>query len=109
MKQDIATRHEPMRQRLFVADPEGDPPRVAEGRRRELFFEVPFSVAQQDAQGGVADDRFEGWQGIEFELRFFEGFSKARTWMDEPLRKELDALCGNARIRSRLATKKTTE
>jgi hypothetical protein len=46
-----------MRQRLFVADPEGDPPRVADGRRRELFFEFPFSVAQQYAQGGVGDDQ----------------------------------------------------
>jgi hypothetical protein len=54
--------------------------------------------------------RFEGWEGIEFQLRFFEGFSKARIWITGPLRKELDALCRNARIRrSRSASTKTEE
>jgi hypothetical protein len=48
--------------------------------------------------------RFEGWQSIEFELRFFEGFSKARTWLIGPIRKELDELCRHARIRKSVST-----
>ena len=52
--------------------------------------------------------RFEGWEDIEFQLRFFDGFPKARTWITGPLRRELDVLCRNARIRrSRSASTKT--
>jgi hypothetical protein len=68
---------------------------------RELKEHV-LRRARELAESG----RFEGWQGIEFQLRFFDGFTKARTWITGPIRKELDALCRNARIRrSRSATK----
>jgi hypothetical protein len=73
-------------------------------QRRDLKEHV-LRRAKELADSG----RFEGWQGIEFQLRFFEGFAKARTWIDGPLRKELDALCRNPRIRSRLASRKTAE
>jgi hypothetical protein len=73
-------------------------------KRRDLKEHV-LRRARELAESG----RFEGWEGIEFQLRFFEGFSKARIWIDGPLRKELDAVCRNARIWSRLAASKTAE
>jgi hypothetical protein len=85
---------------LSLVNP-GMPLRV---KRREQK-EYVLRRARELADSG----RFEGWESIEFQLRFFEGFAKARTWIDGPLRKELDALCRNARIWSRLASKKTAE
>jgi len=44
--------------------------------------------------------RFERWQGIEFELRFVEGFPEAGVWLgNRPIREELDILCQRARSR----------
>jgi hypothetical protein len=63
-------------------------------KRREQKEQV-LRRARELAESG----RFEGWQGIEFQLRFFDGFPKARTWITGPLRKELNSLCRNARIR----------
>jgi hypothetical protein len=49
--------------------------------------------------------RFEGWLGIEFELRYVEGFQKARIWLDYgPIREELDILCRYARTRKSAST-----
>jgi hypothetical protein len=48
--------------------------------------------------------RFSGWLSIEFELRFFEGFPKARIWLVGPNRKELNNLCRHARIRKSAST-----
>jgi hypothetical protein len=79
----------------------GAPPRL---KRRDLKEHV-LRRARELADSG----RFDGWQGIEFQLRFFEGFPRARIWIDGPLRKELDALCRNARIWSRSASTKTAE
>jgi hypothetical protein len=73
-------------------------------KRRDLKEHV-LRRARELAESG----RFDGWHSIEFQLRFFEGFTRARIWIDGPLRKELDALCRNARIWSRLASTKTTE
>jgi hypothetical protein len=53
-------------------------------RKRELKVHV-LRRARKLAESG----RFEGWQGIEFELRFFEGFPKPRIWLVGPNRKEL--------------------
>jgi hypothetical protein len=78
----------------------GTPVRYKRGEQKEYVLRR----ARELAESG----RFEGWQSIEFQLRFFEGFSKTRVWMDGPLRKELDVLCRNARIRSRSASRKTT-
>jgi hypothetical protein len=83
-----------------MSDP-GIPVRL---KRRDLKEHV-LRRARELADSG----RFEGWEGIEFQLRFFEGFPRARIWIDGPLRKELDALCRNARIWSRLASTKTAE
>jgi hypothetical protein len=47
---------------------QGVPPRL---KRRDLKEHV-LHRARELAESG----RFEGWQGIEFQLRFFEGFSK---------------------------------
>jgi hypothetical protein len=41
--------------------------------------------------------RFERWQAIEFELRFIEGLPEARV--SEPIRRELDILCRQAKSR----------
>ena len=79
----------------------GTPLRSKRGEQKEHVLRR----ARELADSG----RFEGWQGIEFQLRFFEGSSKARLWINGPIRKELDVLCRNARIRSRLASKKTAE
>jgi hypothetical protein len=68
-------------------------------KRRELKEHV-LRRARELAESG----RFEGWQGIEFELRFFEGFPKARTWLTGPIRRELDYLCRHARIRKSVST-----
>jgi hypothetical protein len=73
-------------------------------KKRELKEHV-LRRARQLAESG----RFEGWQGVEFELRFFEGFSKARIWLVGPFRRELDVLCRNARIWSRSASTKRAE
>jgi hypothetical protein len=63
-------------------------------KKRELKEHV-LRRARELAESG----RFEGWQGIEFELRFFEGFPKARTWLIGPFRRELDDLCRQAKSR----------
>jgi hypothetical protein len=53
---------------------------------------------------------FEGWQGIAFHLEFFDGFSRAHISISGALKKELNSLCRNARIRrSRMASRKTVE
>jgi hypothetical protein len=80
-----------------------EPGTALRSTRRDLKEHV-LRRARELAESG----RFEGWQGIEFQLRFFDGFSRARIWINGPVRKELDALCGNARIRrSRSASTKT--
>jgi hypothetical protein len=44
--------------------------------------------------------RFSGWLGIEFELRYGEGFELARVWLDyAPLREELDIICRQAQAK----------
>jgi hypothetical protein len=68
-------------------------------KKRELKEHV-LCRARELAESG----RFEGWQGIEFELRFFEGFPKARTWLIGPIRRELDDLCRHAQIRKSVST-----
>jgi hypothetical protein len=74
-------------------------------KKRELK-EYVLRRARELAESG----RFEGWQGIEFELRFFEGFPKARIWLIGPIRRELVHLCRNARIRKSVSTSmKTTK
>ena len=74
-------------------------------KKRELKEHV-LRRARTLAESG----RFEGWQGIEFELRFFEGFPKARIWLIGPIRRELNDLCRHARIRkSASASTKTTK
>ena len=72
-------------------------------KRRELKGHV-LRRARELAESG----RFEGWQGIEFELRFFEGFPKARTWLIGPFRRELDDLCRQAKSR-KLTTKRAAK
>jgi hypothetical protein len=71
-----------------------EPDTVLRLKRREQK-EYVLQRARELAESG----RFDGWQSIEFELRFFEGFAKARVWISGPLRKELNSLCRNARIR----------
>lgn len=45
--------------------------------------------------------RFDRWLNVEWELRFEEGFSEARQWLDSSfLRKELDGLCAKAKERT---------
>jgi hypothetical protein len=68
-------------------------------KRRDLKEHV-LRRARELAESG----RFEGWQGIEFELRFFEGFPRARIWLTGPFRRELDDLCRHARIRKSVST-----
>jgi hypothetical protein len=47
--------------------------------------------------------RFTGWMGIEFELRYTEGFELARAWLDyEPVREELNLICRWAKTRKSL-------
>jgi hypothetical protein len=42
--------------------------------------------------------RFSGWMGIEFELRYGEGFELAHAWLDyPPVRAELDIICQQAK------------
>jgi hypothetical protein len=54
--------------------------------------------------------RFDGWQSIAFQLHFFDGFSKAHISINGALKKELDSLCRNARIRrSRSRSEKAAE
>jgi len=49
--------------------------------------------------------RFTGWLGIEFELRYVEGFDLARAWLNyAPIREELDIICGQAKTRSSIAS-----
>jgi hypothetical protein len=80
----------------------GIPLRIKRREQKEAFLRRARELAETG--------RFEGWQGIEFQLRFFDGFPKARIWIDGPLRKELDALCRNARIRrSRPRSEKEAE
>ena len=72
-------------------------------KRRDLKEHV-LRRARKLAESG----RFKGWQGIEFELRFFEGFPKARIWLVGPVRRQLDILCRHARIRKSVSTSKKT-
>jgi hypothetical protein len=45
--------------------------------------------------------RFSGWMGIQFELRYGEGFELAHTWLDyPPLRAELDNICQEAKTKT---------
>ena len=47
--------------------------------------------------------RFSGVPGIEFELRYVEGFEPAPNWLSyAPLREELDIICQRAKTRSSL-------
>jgi hypothetical protein len=71
-------------------------PRLKRSEQKEYVLRR----ARELAESG----RFEGWQGIEFELRFFEGFPKARIWLIGPIRRELDDLCRHARIRKSVST-----
>ena len=68
-------------------------------KKRELKEHV-LRRARELAESG----RFEGWQGIEFELRFFEGFPRARIWLTGPIRRELDDLCRRGRISKSVST-----
>ena len=68
-------------------------------KKRELKEHV-LRRGRELAESG----RFEGWQSIEFELRFFEGFPKARIWLIGPIRRELDDFCRHARIRKSVST-----
>jgi hypothetical protein len=55
---------------------------------------------QRGARALADSGRFERWQGIEFELRFVEGFPEAGVWLgNRPIREELDVLCQRARSR----------
>jgi hypothetical protein len=46
----------------------------------------------------AASGRFAGWLGIEFELRYGEGFELAHAWLDyPPVRAELDIICQQAK------------
>jgi hypothetical protein len=72
-------------------------------KRRNLKEHV-LRRARDLAESG----RFKGWQGIEFEVRFFEGFPKARIWLIGPFRRELDDLCRYARIRKSVSTSTET-
>jgi hypothetical protein len=72
-------------------------------KKRELKEHV-LRRARELAESG----RFEGWKGIEFELRFFEGFPKARIWLVGPVRRQLDILCRHARIRKSVSTSTKT-
>jgi hypothetical protein len=72
-------------------------------KRREQK-ELVIRRARELAEPG----RFEGWQSIVFQLRFFDGVSRAHISINGALKKELDALCRNARIR-RSASTKTAE
>ena len=41
--------------------------------------------------------RFADWQAIEFRLRYVEGYSEARGWLDSHfIRERLDTLCAEA-------------
>jgi hypothetical protein len=56
------------------------------GRKKKDREEYVRRRARELADSG----RFERWQGIEFELRFVEGFPEARIWLaGEPIREEL--------------------
>ena len=45
---------------------------------------------------------YDGWQRIEFHLRFVEGFSEARGWLDSRFtRDELDRLCAQSHNKRR--------
>jgi hypothetical protein len=47
--------------------------------------------------------RFSGWLGIEFELRYGEGFELAHVRLDHPpVREELDIICERAQARRSL-------
>jgi hypothetical protein len=55
---------------------------------------------RQRAKALADSGRFERWQGIEFELRFVEGFPEAGVWLgNRPIREELNILCERARSR----------
>jgi hypothetical protein len=63
-------------------------------KRREQKENV-LRRARELAKSG----HFEGWQSIAFQLRFFDGFSKAHISINGVLKKELNSICRNARIR----------
>jgi hypothetical protein len=66
------------------------------GRKKKDREEYVRRRAKELAESG----RFERWQGIEFELRFVEGFPEAGVWLgNRPIREELDTLCQCARSR----------
>jgi hypothetical protein len=54
----------------------GMPLRLKRGEQKQYVLRR----ARELAESG----RFEGWQGIEFDLRFFGGFAKARIWINGP-------------------------
>jgi hypothetical protein len=44
--------------------------------------------------------KFYGWPPLEFELRFEDGFSEAREWLNRPTtQNELNRICQEARTR----------
>ena len=48
--------------------------------------------------------RFYGLPPLEFELRFEDGFSEAREWLDQPsTREELERLCVELRAKHKAA------
>jgi hypothetical protein len=66
------------------------------GRKKKDREEYVRRRAKELAESG----RFEGWQGIEFELRFVEAFPEAGVWLgNRPIREELDILCRQAKSR----------
>jgi len=70
------------------------------GRKKKDREEYVGRLARALAESG----RFERWQGIEFELRFVEGFAEAGVWLgNRPIREELDMLCQRARSRRKKA------
>jgi hypothetical protein len=63
--------------------------------KRRAQKELVIRRARELAESG----RFDGWQSIAFQLHFFDGLSKAHISINGPLKKELNSLCRNARIR----------
>jgi hypothetical protein len=71
------------------------------GRTKKFREEYVRRRARELAHSG----RFEGWRGIEFELRFVEGVREAGVLLrSEPLREELDMLCQRAKSRPKTPT-----
>jgi hypothetical protein len=69
------------------------PRRMNKRQRREYVFRRSRELA--------ISGKFSGWLEIELHLRFKEGFTEARLWLDSAsVREELDMLCKQARISS---------